>query len=85
MKSIQYVIKDSLGIHARPAAELVKLNSQIASDVKIISNKGEANGKSLLSIMKLAVKNGDKIFVEISGDDETDAIKKVEEFLNANL
>jgi phosphocarrier protein len=86
MKSIQYTITDELGIHARPAAELVKFANQFQSDIKIITADGkEANVKSIMGVMSLAVKQGDTITVQIDGADEADAAEKIAQVLNENL
>ena len=85
MKKVEYKITDELGIHARPAADFIKLNNEFKSEIKIFSNGNEANGKSILSVMKLAVKQGDTIIVNIDGTDEQSAENKISEFLKNNL
>jgi len=79
MVKLTHIVKDPLGIHARPAGLLVRLCSDYKSD--IVVSKGEKHGdaKKIFSIMALAVKCGDEITVEISGEDESvtgDALKK---------
>lgn len=85
MKEISYVIKDELGIHARPAGLLVKTASQFES--KIIIEKGTAkmDAKSILGVMALGAKNGDEIKITLEGVDEAEASDSILAFLNNNL
>lgn len=85
MKSFDYVITDSNGIHARPAGALVNLAK--AFDDEIIVSKGEkqADAKRLLSLMGLCIKYDDKITVTIQGETEEKACEKLRNFFENNL
>lgn len=85
MKTIEYVIKDQLGIHARPAGLLVKEASNYSSTIIIEKESKEANAKRIFAIMSLGVKREDKITVSISGDDEDSAYEGILNFLETNL
>ena len=85
MKSFSYVIKDELGIHARPAGLLVKEAKQFASTVTLECNGKKAAAKGLMGVMGLAVKNGNEVTVTAEGDDEAAAIAALEAFFKANL
>jgi len=85
MKSFTYVIKDELGIHARPAGLLVKEAKQFASNITIACGQKEAVAKGLISVMGMAVKKGDKVVVTTEGEDEEEAIAALEAFFYANL
>ena len=63
MKTFQYVIKDELGIHARPAGQLVKLLKEYASTVTITKGEKKAEAIRLMAVMGLGVKKGDTITV----------------------
>jgi phosphocarrier protein len=82
---IKHTVKDELGIHARPAGELVKQLAQAASDVALESNGKSGNAKSIMSIMSLAVKQGDDILFTISGNDEKEIASQLESFLQENF
>jgi Phosphotransferase System HPr (HPr) Family len=88
MRKFSYTINSENGIHARPAGILVKKISGFKSDVKFFKGEKEANAKSLLSIMGLGIKDGEKLDVEICGVDEDILSEKLEEMLqndfNAN-
>lgn len=85
MKEFEYTITDPIGIHARPAGLLVKLLAAIKSDVKVAKGEKIVNAKSILGLMDLQAKQGEAIKFIIEGDDEEEAIKKVEDFLKENL
>lgn len=85
MKEFEYVIKDELGIHARPAGMLVKEAAKFQSTVKIDKNGKAADAKRLFAIMSLAVKNGDTVKVSAEGADEDAAISAMKAFFEANL
>ncbi len=81
MRKFSYTINSENGIHARPAGILVKTVSQFKSDVKFLKGEKEANAKSLFSIMGLGIKNGEKLNIEVCGDDEDILSEKLEEML----
>ena len=73
MKNFSYVIKDEVGIHARPAGLLVKEAKKYQSKVMITKDGKSADATRLMALMGLGVKCGDSVDVEISGDDEETA------------
>ena len=85
MKEFKYVIKDELGIHARPAGLLVQKAKEFESDIKISVNEKSASARSIIGIMSLGVKCGSEITVTASGPDENDAAMAIESFLKENL
>lgn len=85
MKSFTYVITDPVGIHARPAGELVKEAKKYASTIMIEANGKSAKAKSLIPLMGLGVTQGQEITVNIEGDDEEAASTGLEAWLKANL
>ncbi len=85
MKEFTYVIKDELGIHARPAGLLVKEAAKFPCTVRIIKGGKEADGKKLFSLMGLAVKQGDEICVACEGEQEAEAAAALAGFIAANL
>ncbi len=85
MKEFKYTITDPAGIHARPAGILVKKTQPYASEVTLIKDDKQANGKSMLSVMGLGARNGDEITVQVEGADEADAAAELEAFFKENL
>jgi len=87
MKSFDYVIKDELGIHARPAGLLVKEVKKYKDTSKMTLTKGDKSSDltKLMNLMSLAVKCGDKVTVTVEGGDEEAVAAAIEAFLKANL
>ncbi len=85
MKSFTYVVKDELGIHARPAGLLVKEAKQFNSAINLECGGKKASAKALMAVMGMAVKKENEVTVTAEGDDEDAAIKAIEAFFKANL
>ena len=86
MKTFSYTIKDAVGIHARPAGQLVKLAKGFAgTTVTIEKGDKSVNATQLMKLMGMGIKCGDTIEFKIEGGDEDAAAKALEEFMNANL
>jgi len=75
------VIKNKLGLHARAAVKFVNLANRYSSSVKVIRDETEIDGKSILGILTLAAIQGASIVLRISGKDENDALKALEELV----
>lgn len=71
-RSVQIVNKH--GLHARPAAEMVKAASRYKSDITISREDLEVNGKSIMGVMMLAAEFGATITLRANGPDAEDAI-----------
>jgi phosphocarrier protein len=65
------------GLHARPAAEIVKLSSKFKSEITIVRDDLEVNGKSIMGVMMLAAEFGSNIVVRANGDDAEAAINAI--------
>ena len=66
-------VKNKLGLHARPAAVLVKATSAFKSEILIRKNDMEVNAKSILGVMMLAAECGASLMISVSGEDAQDA------------
>lgn len=75
------VIKNKLGFHARAAVKFVQLASKFKSDVKVVKNDIEVNGKSIMGVLMLAASKGTKIKIIANGEDEKEAIKSLVELI----
>ena len=85
MKTLEYVITDPQGIHARPAGALVKEAAAFSSSITISKDGREADAKRIFGVMSLAAKQGQKIVLKAEGADEDAAIEKLGAFLKENL
>ena len=79
-KKIEIINK--LGLHARAAAQFVKLASNFSSHIEIEKNQQRVNGKSIMGVMMLAASKGSQITIHAEGEDENDSIIKLEELIN---
>lgn len=70
-------IVNKLGIHARPAAEIVKTAGRFRSSVVIIRDDLEVNAKSIMGVMMLAAEFGSTIMIRATGDDAEAALDAV--------
>lgn len=66
-RNVQIVNK--LGIHARPAAEIVKTAARFKSNITIVRDEMEVNGKSIMGVMMLAAECGAMILMRAEGED----------------
>lgn len=85
MKAFNYIIKDELGIHARPAGLLAKEAKKFESKIKIKKGEKEVLATQLMMLMGLGVKNGEEVTVSVDGADEEEAFAAMEAFFHANL
>lgn len=77
----EFKIVNKTGLHARPAAMLVKTTGKFKSDVRIAKDGYEVNGKSIMGVMTLAAEPGSVIQVTVDGEDEQEAIAAIEELI----
>ena len=85
MKKFEYVVKDEVGIHARPAGLLVKEAKKYESKISITKDGKSAEATKLMALMGLGVKCGDTVEVTVDGADEDTAFEGVKAFFEANL
>lgn len=78
----QFAIVNKLGLHARASALFVKTASQFKSDIKVVREGIEVNGKSIMGIMMLAAAKGTEIVLKVSGADESEAFQKLGELIS---
>lgn len=73
MKQFSYIIKDEIGLHARPAGLLAKEAKKYQSTVTLSCKGKSAAASKLMAIMGMGVKHGDNVEVTIEGADEDTA------------
>lgn len=78
-----FTITAAEGLHARPCTLLVQGVSAFQSNVTISYNGREANLKSIMGVMALAIPSGGAITVKAEGDDAAAAIAKVEDVIKS--
>ncbi|MGR8947032.1 MAG: HPr family phosphocarrier protein [Gammaproteobacteria bacterium] len=77
MQSKELEIINPLGLHARAAAKLVQLSAGFASEISLTKDDKQANAKSIMKVMMLAAARGSLIRIEVTGDDEIEAMAAV--------
>ncbi len=85
MQNRNFIIVNRLGLHARAAAQLVQTANQFSSDVNLIKEDIEVNGKSIMGILLLAAPQGTEIRVTVDGDDEQQAMDVIAKLIEAGF
>ena len=85
MVEIKHIIKDPLGLHARPAGQLVKQASAFTCNIQLGTSAKMVDAKRIMGVMGLSLKQGDEITMTFDGDDETVAAEGMQAFLAENL
>ena len=76
MSSVERTVQivNRQGLHARPAAEIVKLAAKYKSDITLQRDDLEVNGKSIMGVMMLAAEYGSSLQLRASGEDAQQAV-----------
>lgn len=72
-----FVIVNTLGLHARAAAQLVKLSNRFCCDIYLEKDDQEVNGKSIMGVLMLAATKGATVNVRTEGDDAEEALQAI--------
>ena len=81
----QAVVKNKLGIHARPSALIVQAAAKFAAEITLVKDGLEVNGKSIMGVMMLAAETGAGILVRAEGTDEQDAAGKMADVIESKF
>ncbi len=77
MTELTVRIANKNGLHARPAAEVVKIASRFKSEITMTRDDLEVNGKSIMGVMMLAAECGAEIHLRARGPDAEEAIAAI--------
>lgn len=78
-RSVKIVNKN--GLHARPAAEIVKTAAKFKSEITIVRDDLEVNGKSIMGVMMLAAEFGATLTIRANGPDAQQAVDGIAELI----
>lgn len=78
-------ITNRTGLHARPAAQFVQKAGQFNSKINILFDDKEVNAKSIMGVMSLGVGKGNTILIKAEGEDESEAIKELVDFIKTEM
>jgi len=85
MISSDFKISNSLGLHARPSAQLTQLATRFASEVWIARNGRRVNAKSIMGVMMLAAGQGSVVTVDVDGPDEAEALAAIGSLIDSKF
>ncbi|HIR13559.1 MAG TPA: HPr family phosphocarrier protein [Candidatus Choladousia intestinavium] len=83
MTKKQITIQLPSGLEARPVALLVQVASQFSSEIRIETGDKTVNAKSIMGMMTLGLSAGETVVVTANGEDEEEALQKIEKYLSA--
>lgn len=81
MISEKIIIRNEVGLHARPASEFVRTAEKFSSSVRLCKDGIWVDGKSILAILTLAAEKGSEVILEVKGKDEEKAFKALKAVL----
>ena len=84
-KTIEVTIAGKAGLHARPATTFVNIAKSFDSDIRVRYGNKTANGKSMVSLLKLGVEGGSTVRIMARGTDEDEALQALEASVVAGL
>lgn len=79
-RSVQIMNRN--GLHARPAAEVVKTAAKFKSEITMIRDDLEVNGKSIMGVMMLAAEFGATLTIRADGPDAQQAVDAIAELIS---
>ncbi len=81
-------VNNEVGLHARPAAEFVKLAGKFKSAIKVrnvTNDTGLVDAKSILSVLTLGVEQGHEIELQVEGEDEGLALDALRNLIESDF
>ena len=85
MPQKDFTITNQLGIHARPAAQFVKVANTFPCDIRVEKDDDEVDGKSILGLMMLAAGHGSVISVTTEGELADEALEALGELITRDF
>ena len=76
-----FLIKNKLGLHARPAALFVQIVNKYKSSVKVVKDEQSVDGRSIMGLMMLVAEFGSGMKIIVEGADEQEVMQKLEELI----
>lgn len=75
----ELVVQNKMGIHARPAAMIVRITNKFKADVFVEKDDEQVNGKSIMGLMMLAAGKGSKVKFSATGADAAAMLTELEQ------
>jgi phosphocarrier protein HPr len=77
----ELLVQNKMGIHARPAAMIVRVTNKFKAEVLVEKDEEQVNGKSIMGLMMLAAGPSSRIVVQAQGSDAEQAVLEIEALL----
>lgn len=74
----ELLVLNKMGIHARPAAMIVRVTNKFKADIFVEKDDEQVNGKSIMGLMMLAAAKGSKVKFIATGDDAAAVLAELE-------
>lgn len=84
MVSIDFTVKDPMGMHARPAGQLAKEAVKYASKITLVKGDKTGDAKRIFNIMALNIKTGDQVSLSVEGESEQEDAAALTAFIKEN-
>ena len=78
-------VVNSLGLHARPAAELVRSAESFKCDIWLEKDGLQVNAKSIMGVLMLAAEKGSQIVIRTKGEDAEQALEILTDFISGGF
>jgi len=75
----EFIVQNKMGIHARPAAMIVRVTNRFRCDVFVEKDEEQVNGKSIMGLMMLAAGKGSRVKFIATGDDAPQMLAELEQ------
>ena len=85
MTEREVVVKGDAGVHARPAMMIVKEAMKYPCDVKLIKDDVEADCKSIMSVLGLAIVSGSRLIIRADGEGEEKVVDSIVAMIENNF
>jgi phosphocarrier protein len=76
--SRELMVQNKMGVHARPAAMIVRITNKFKAEVFVEKDEEQVNGKSIMGLMMLAAGKGSKVKFIATGDDAAQMLAELE-------
>ena len=84
-ESFDVAVVNALGIHARPAAEFVKVAARFRADIAVTKLGVTVNGKSIMGVLMLAAEKGSTLSIQTSGPDAHEAARALRQLIESGF
>ncbi len=74
----EFIVQNKMGVHARPAAMIVRITNKFKADVFVEKDDEQVNGKSIMGLMMLAAGKDSRVRFLVTGDDALQMLAELE-------